>query len=193
MKNHNDASVNGAQLVADFQSAMINLISTEVSAQEAKHSEEVAMGQLNYFGGEGILNPRLIPSESNDGITRASIDAHIKKVQAEQIEHLSRIQLIEMKENNQKLYVGKRIEVKVIEPSKKPIESLWFDKYKGYSNGVLKTKIISGEIKEVWLEKNALLLIPNLISRTINPGRKFYVVYIINPTTIQPMVEINIR
>ncbi len=192
--NKNDGlPVTGAQLLADFQSTMFNLVTAEVSAHEAKKSEELAIGQLNYFGGDGVLNPRLIPSDSTDSISRASVDAHIKKVQAEQIKHLSRTQLTEMTQRNQKLYSGKRVEVHVIEAKQKPIESLWFDKYKGYSNGILKTKKIKGIIKEVLLEKNALLLKPSLLSRIINPKRKYYVVYAVSPDSLQPMVEFKIK
>lgn len=183
--------LDGAALTGLFEAAMINLAGTEISAAEARESEQLATNALGYFAQDGVLNPALIPTDANAEIARASVDAHIKKLQAEQYEALGQSQLADMQEQV-KAYVGKKLQITVLDRAKKPISSLWFNAQKGYSANEVDTAGIRGTIEEVWLEKNALLLKPRLSSRIFEPNRKNYIVYVIDPYTMKPMVDIRL-
>lgn len=182
----------GAQLVSYFQSVFFNLANMEVSRQEANASEQRAVSELQYFGGANVLNPKNIPVDSSAEIAKSSIDAHIKKVQAEQIEHLSKVQLESANDEASTQYVGRKVSVKIHNKESGIVESVWFNPNKGYTTCEVKTNAIKGRIKEILLDKNALVVEPSLTSRLIDPGRKFYVVYIINPHTFEPCVDIEV-
>lgn len=192
MPDTNNAIQSGAQLVADYQATMINLAGAEISAAEAAQSEQLATGALQYFNGGGVLNPSLIPSDSNAQIARASVDAHIKKIQAEQYKQMSQTQLTNMMRDTNRQYKKKPVTIRVLDPAKKPIESLWFNKQRGYSTATVNTKQLKAVIEEVWLDKNTLLVKPRLVSRVFEPNRKNYLIYIIDPETLQPMVELDL-
>ncbi len=192
MSTNVDAIREGAQLVADFQATMVNLAGAEISAAEAAQSEKLATGALQYFAGGGVLNPALIPTDSNTQIARASVDAHIKKIQAEQYRAMSRGQLADMTAQATAQFTGRKVTIRVLEREQNPIESVWLDPRRGYTNNAVNTGQLKAVIREVWLEKNALLLKPRLLLRTFEPKRKYYVAYIINPETLQPMVELEL-
>lgn len=182
----------GAQLISYFQSVFFNLANMEVSRQEATTSEQRAVSELQYFGGANVLNPKNIPVDSGAEIAKSSVDAHIKKVQAEQIEHLTNVQLEAAKNETSTQYVGRKVAIKIHNKELAMVESVWFSPNKGYTTSDVKTNGIKGRIKEVLLDKNALVVEPSLTARLIDPGRKFYVVYIINPDTFEPLVDIEV-
>jgi hypothetical protein len=182
----------GAQLVSYFQSVFLNLANMEVSRQEAHASEQRAVSELQYFGGANILNPRNIPVASSAEIAKSSVDAHIKKVQAEQIEHLSKVQLEAANTEASTQYVGRKVAIRIHDKEFGMVESVWFNPNKGYSTSQVKTNSIKGRIKEVLLEKNALIVEPTLSARIIDPGRKFFIVYIIDPNTFEPLLDMEV-
>lgn len=191
MSSDSDRALSGTELVAEFQAVMINEVGVSVSAAEAAQSEKLATDALRYFSQVDILNPTLIPSDSNNQIARASVDAHIKKIQAAQYESLGKEQLAQMQSNATR-YIHKPVTIRVLERSKKPIESVWFSKQKGYYTGVVNTNSLKGVIEEIWFDKNAILLKPRTVSRMFEPARKNYIVYVIDPATLQPMIEIEL-
>lgn len=182
----------GAQLVSYFQSVFFNLANMEVSRQEATISEQRAVSELQYFGGANVLNPKNIPVDSSAEIAKSSVDAHIKKVQAEQIEHLTNVQLEAAKSEVSTQFVGRKVAIKIHAKEYGIVESVWFSPSKGYTTSDVKTNGIKGRIKEVLLDKNALLIEPSLAARLIDSGRKFYVVYVIDPNTFEPRVDIEV-
>lgn len=182
----------GAKLVADFQATMVNLAGAEFSAQEARASEKRALQELEYLSSGTVLNPAYIPAESNQEIARSSIDAHIKKVQSEQIQQLTKAQLVVMSNDDKTQFVDRAVAVRPRTLDPTPIESIWLDKRRGYTKGSVKTTQLKGTIQDVLLSKNVLLVKPTWSSRFFNPARKLFIVYVIDPTSLQPLVELSI-
>lgn len=189
-KNQDNAL--GESLVADFQTVFLSGVAVATAKYEAERSEESAVNYLGSMSSSQILSPNAIPEYSQDAVARASLDAHVKKVQAQQMQKLNADQLNNLIAQDQKTFKGKKVLVEVLIPEKQPIESLWFDKYKGYKKGQLKTKKISGLIEDVLLDKNALILKPKLAKGLLNPGLKNYIVYITDVESLQPMVKLTI-
>lgn len=190
MDNQTQPVISGAQLVADFQAAFINATTATAAKAEAERSEIEVMQQLNGAANGGLLQPGNLNPDWQAGITRESVDAHIKKAQATQLDALNAVQLAQMTEADNHAYHGRRVTVRVQVPVDQPVEAVWFDKYTGYRNTPYKTKSISGTISEVLLDRNALVIKPTFARRTLIQNLKFFVVYVVHPATAQPMVEI---
>lgn len=180
----------GQQIIDDFKSAIIIRSTAEYAKEEAIRSESETIKGLDAISRGTYLNPSVVPEDIQEQITRASVDAHIKKVQANQINQNSKGQLMEMQINAEKNFKSKNVKITVLQREEKPIESIWLDpRSNQYYPGVLNTKGISGKIQEILLDRNSVMIKPNFLSRVSASNRKFFLVYIINPKTLEPMVK----
>lgn len=189
MKRDN-SSVNGWQLVADFQTAFISIVTSEIVQNEANNSEEDMLQQLSRLSGGGYLNPGNIDPERQYNMSRASLDAHIKKIQAQQVEVLKAEQVRNLIEDDEALYIGRKVQVDVLLGSKSPIDGLWFSTQTGYRSNTLNKKRIKGTVQELLLDKNVLIVKPHLVPKLLNSELESYIVYIIDPDTAEPMVNL---
>lgn len=192
MKHRSDDNgqpLTGQLLLADFQTAFVSTATVETAKYEAERSEGNLMDYLADVSSGGLLNPTTISDSSQTIITRASLDAHIKKVQAQQMEALGNTELQRLMEADQSLYRGHKIRVTALPRSPNAFASMWFDNQTGFRRGELKKGQVTGVIDNVLLDKNTLLLRPTRIMRLINPSLHYYVISVINPETLLPMVE----
>lgn len=188
---HSKATLSGQQLVADFQSAFIALATSQVAHQEAARSESELMQQLSYWSRGGYLQPGTIDGTGQADVSRASLDAHIKKMQAEQVEAMKNAHLDSLIQDNKLIYTGQKVTVDVVGASESPIDVLWFNPHSGYRSNPFPKKHVSGVITEVALDKNLLLVRPGKMTTIINPELQCYVVYVIHPATAEPMVSLS--
>ena len=180
----------GQELVEEFKNSLIMRSTAEYAKEEAVRSENETVNGLDAISRGTYLNPGVVPEDLQEQITRASVDAHIKKVQANQINQNSKGQLLEMQIEADKNYKSKNVKITVLQREEKPIESIWLDpRSNQYYPGVLNTKGISGKIEEILLDRNSVMIKPNFLSRVSASNRKFFLVYIINPKTLEPMVK----
>ena len=182
----------GALLLADFQTAFASATAADAAKHEAERSESELMGQLASVSGNRLLNPANIPLNGQYDIERVSLDAHIKKIQAQQIESMSGEQLASLMERANHTYRRKKVVARVLTPGTQPIESVWLNPQVGYQNHPTTKRSAAGTIEQVLLDQNALVIRPTWQQRVINSRLKHYVIYIINPETLQPMVELAI-
>ncbi len=187
-----EIKISGQKLVADYQSVMIDLATSEAASYEAERSESEMLSKLSTSSAGGYLNPSNINQSIGENIARVSLDTHVKKVQAEQIKSISTAQVQEILAEDKKVYLGKKVHITSLDRSYSPFESLWFDPQNGYRTYDFKKPSISGKIEEILIEKNALVLKPNFMRRIFVSDLKFFVAYIINPTTLEPTVSIEI-
>jgi hypothetical protein len=190
MNSKDKPMLSGQALINDYLTVLVSVATVEHANYQAQHSEESALDYLNNAASGSFLDPSNIPTDSQSTITRASLDAHIKKAQALQIESASAVQVAAILEQDQKDYKGKKVRVDVLNKNKKPVENLWFDKYKGYQKGNYNRSSVSGYIENVYLDKNVLILKPTRTSRLVTPNLQNLIVYIINPDDLSPLVEI---
>ena len=184
----------GTDLVEQFKNALILRSTVQYAKEEAERSEQETVQGLDVISRGTYLNPSVVPVDLQNQLTRASVDAHIKKVQANQIDQSSRQQMAELQENANKKYVGRKVIVTILNGLEKPVESIWLNPNSGqYYNGVLNTKSVTGTIEELMLEKNALLLKPHFWSRVGAKNRKYFLVYVISPDTLEAFVKFDIR
>ncbi len=182
--------ISGAQLVEDFKSAIIVRVTAEVATQEAARSENELLSNLAASSGGGYLNPANMSESAGDMAARASLDAHIKKIQAEQIKSLSELKTQEILSEDKKSYIGRKVRITSLDNNFQPFDILWFDNKHGYRSNPFKKKSIEGTIEDIWIEKNALLIKPKLLRRLASSDLKNFIAYVINPATLEPAVEI---
>lgn len=188
----NNSTVTGQQLVADYQSALISIATSNAADFEAKRSESELLDNLNSMSNGNYLNPVNIDQNFGENVARASLDTHIKKIQAEQIKTMSNTQLIETLSNDEKDFKGKRVKILSLNKDFQPFEALWFNDQTGYNPSIYKKKAIEGKIEELLIEKNALIIKPKILSRILVNDLKFFIVYVINPNTLEPAVSIEL-
>jgi hypothetical protein len=190
MRRHSTSPYSGKQLVADFQTAFVSIATTEAAQYEAERSENDLMDYFASLQNGTYLNPSVITNSSGFGVAKASVDAHIKKVQAQQLMSMNAQQLQSLIEQDKSNYRGRKVRVTVTSSVYTPITSVWFDARNGYRHNQTKKQVVAGTIREVLLDKNMLVLQPTRGSRLLNSGLQNYAIYIIDPETFAPMVEI---
>ncbi len=187
--------LNGEQLVSDFLAAMTNRAAAETAQVIAEQTEKDTLQTLAVTGTApgGYLSPGSIPQPFQQDLVRSSLDAHVKKVQAEQVRALAANQLTQMQIQNEAVYLNRRAQITVLDASTQPIESYWLNEQTGQESiGVIKKPTIKGFVRTISLERNLLILEPTLSARLLNPARKYFLVYVINPQTLTPAVKINL-
>lgn len=192
MQNDTPQPVSGQLLVADYQTAFLALVTAIAAKSEAERSENDLVSQLRYMSGGAYLSPGHMNPELQTDVTRGSLDAHIKKVQAEQLDMASTQQVEALSEQDKHTYVKRRVRITVLSPKETPIDSVWFSPRTGYRHSTTKRTAVSGTIEEVRLDENVLLVQPSFVTRLMYRELKYYAVYVINPETLEPMVSISL-
>lgn len=186
-----DLVVTGDTLVAEFLAALTNLTAVETAKFAANQSEQDAIMNIASATTGLYVNPEDIPAGAQENMVKASVDAHIKKVQAAQLASFSTSQLGQMELDAKDRYVGKKVVVEILQPEVQPIESYWFNNKTGeYTVGNIKSSSIKGIIEDLSLAQNTLLLRPTMGSRLLLPARKQYAVFVVNPMDLTPAVRI---
>ncbi len=192
MKKDPQLTVSGDLLVADFQSAFAALATAEYAASEAQRTENSVVSELHSLGGQSYLNPGSISPVRQNDIGRASLNAHVMKVQAAQLQQLSQEQLQTLQIQISTSYTGHRVRITALQGNESPFDTVWFNDQSGYRSSRYKKSVVMGTITEVDLAKNLLIIKPKLFPRLINREFTAYFVYVIDPTNLQPAVKIDL-
>jgi hypothetical protein len=179
----------GQLLLADFQNVFVSTATAEAARFEAQKSESDLMNHLNTISRGSYLQPGTIGQDLQTDVARASLDAHIKKVQAEQLDSMTAEQTQNLIAADRNAYRGQKVTVKTIVSGLSPIELVLFDERNGYRSNTSRRKTVSGTIEEVLLDKNMLILKPSWRARVMNSGLQNYLIYVIDPDTLNPMIE----
>jgi hypothetical protein len=188
MRHTASTSLSGQQLVADFQNVCISQATIEAAQYEATRSEDELNYALSSLAGDNYLSPSAMSVDARDNVTRASVDAHLKKFQAQQLMSMSVQQLQALVENDQAAYKGRKAQITVLPGMQEVIFSIWFNQQTGYRNSITKKTKLTGTIETVLLDQNLLVIRPRLLPRLLNSELQQYAVRIINPASLQPMV-----
>jgi hypothetical protein len=187
--------ISGDLLVADFNTAVANIITMDVAQAEALRSEASVTAALSYTAATNgaFLQPQNISPAMAESIAKNSVDAHIKKAQASQIQQFTTAQVAQLQQEDLTKYKGRKVRVTRLNNNPDVFIPLWADKYTGQlRNGQLKGRIVTGTVDDLSFEQNVLVLKPLLAARTILPGREFIVVHVIDLTTLAPAVKIDL-
>jgi hypothetical protein len=184
--------VNGLQLISDFQTALISIATSQVAKSEAERSENAMIEHLRTMSGGYYLQPGALTSDNKDAVTHASLDAHIKKVQAEQIQRLNAEQLANLHAKTRADFLNRKVNIRVLDSASLPVESVWFDPVGGYRNSVNKRRSFQGVIEDILLDRNAIVIKPTGVTHLFNQNLQAFIVYVIDPNSFQPTIELTV-
>jgi len=190
--NKNKTSLNRISLIDEFHSAITNIATMNTAKAIAEYSEQdtlQVLQQMNTSNGV-YLTPNDIPDEVKDQLTKTSLDAHLKRVQSEQITRTAIEQVINREEHVKKQYLGKRLTLHAVDTSFEPFESAWVNTTSGnLSISSIKNRIVKGTVEDISFEKNLIILKPSYFSNLLTPRRKYYLIHVINTKTLAPAVS----
>lgn len=187
----------GSELVSDFVSAMTNLTTVHNARSIAEQTEQHALQTVSYAGNSlqaaaQMQSPSGLTPDLQAEMVRSSVDAHVQKVQAEQITAYTEQQLTEMETADKQKYIGKKIKITILDPKFQPVETFWLNNRTGqYDRGYIKFKTVSGIITDMSLRENRIMIKSTRSGQLFMPARKFMVVYIVNPQTLTPAVSVS--
>ncbi len=192
----NSTTLSGKLLLSDFQSAIANLVTMETAKYAAEQSEQATMQTLEFVSAQNnslYLTPRDIPRLSQEALVKSSLDAHIKKIQAQQITTYTLAQITQMETDDKQKYIGKKLRINILDQEIGAVQSYWYDDRTGQSSqGEVKASVIKGTLQDMSFNKNLLIIKPLLSSRLLLSARKYFLVSVINPQTLAPIIDINL-
>lgn len=189
MKHHAQSKRTGQQLVADYQTVMVSSSAIDAAAYEAERSENELMQYLASTSSGNYLQPGDLGNPDESSIGRVSLDAHVKRVQAQQLQALNHEQMRQLLAQDKQDFIGRQVVIEQLDPSRKCIELLWFDTQNGYRSNPTNKRRIYGIVEDVLLDKNILLVKPRLRNRLLTSNLQGYIVYVIDPVSAQPLVS----
>jgi hypothetical protein len=189
---HARQPLSGQALVADYQTVFVSTATIEAASYEATRSENELVQQLERISAGTYLNPGALAATDQDAMTRASLDAHIKKVQAQQLHAMNAAQMQQLIEQDRSLYKGRKVHITVRQAASQPVDIVWFDQQNGYRTSPARKKTIVGTVEDVLLDRNLLILRPALGPRLMNSRLQNYLVYIIDPQTFSALIDITV-
>ncbi len=181
-----------ASLIEEFRSEVTNLVTMYSAEATAGMSESNTLRTLEELhAGNGLyLTPEDIPEEMRERLTRDSLDAHLQRVQSEQIAAAAQQAVYGREDELKKKYIGRKHVFLLEDASFQPFESVWLVQNSNeLSASVIKARRVSGIIEDLSFEKNLVVLRPTYFSRLFTPRRKYFLVHVINTSTLTAAVS----
>ena len=193
MNNSNLAKPKNPDLIQSYINALTNLVSMDRAKYAAKQSEQDLMQGLGSLGvSNGIyLTSDDIPAEFGDKVVRDSVNAHLVKIQSEQISQATIAEVSRAELEANKLYIGKKIQITIDDRESDVVDAVYLDSNSSnYRVSKYNAKKIKGTIEEISFKNNLLVIKPTLAARLIVPSRVFIHVYVINLDLMKPNISI---
>ncbi len=195
MKEDISKQPKGSDLIQKYINALTTLITTERAKIAAEQTENRFLGQMESLGARNgvYLTPDEIPAEQGEHLLKESFNAHLTKVQSEQIISKSESEVARLQEQARKEYIDKRVTIEVLENGSKPLDAVYLDKRSGqYRISEYTAKKFKGTIQDISFENNLLVIKPSLAARTLTPNRVFIQVYVLDLETMTPNVAVDV-
>ncbi len=191
----NQLSNSDAGLIADFQTALMTLSTIEGAKAQATQAELTTLQQFAVFRqtNQPYVLPQDVPLAEHEKLTRASLDAHLQKVQSEQIEQYGADRIASIRAMANATYQGKKVRVRVLYNEIQPLHNCWRDKLTGQLYFAKNQSMsITGTLQEINLLENYIRLAPTLGRKFVNQTLEYYLVEILEPASLHPMVAITL-
>src|SRR4051812_39928178 len=113
----NEIVRSGELLIEQFRSALITRATVSEAKQLATQTEQQTLQHLAAIPSANVfVTPQDIPPEMKDEITRSSVDAHLQKVQSEQMAAHGTVYLKQIETETLQQYKGRSVRIKVSAP-----------------------------------------------------------------------------
>ena len=186
-------ATNPMNLADYFVSAQRILLAVILSKEQANYTDKTAVENFHSVKKGHFLNPGDIPEDLQTQLAQHSVSAHIQRAQAEQVNIAGSQELEAISLEARSGYINKKVVVTAKNRSTKPILSYWLDKQTGnYSAGRRHPGKIKGKVAEIKLEANLLIIKPTIAKKIFYRSLWRYVVYVVDPSNLEPNVEISL-
>lgn len=184
----------GELLIEQFRSAMMTLATVDQAKHIAKQSEQETLSSLASLPSQNsYVTPNDIPTELEAAVAQSSLNAHLQKVQSEQMAVQGSAFVSQMEADVLKTYKGRKVRVSVLEPKLEPVEAYGYDGQSGhYYLTKARPRSFSGVIEDVRLDSNMLVLRPSMLKQLFSGKIAYYIVFAINPQTLQPLIRLSL-
>lgn len=186
----------GENLVQLFVNSLTNLTSMYKAKHIAESKETDLYSSLNSINpNNGVfISSEDISPDISDQFVKQSVDAHLSKVQSEQISHATLNEIKFLESETKYTYIGRRVIIKILDKNSDVVDAVMFDKSTNqYRVSKYNSKIIKGKIQDISFENNLLIIKPSFIARSIVPNRVFIHIYVLNLEEMKPSISIQIK
>jgi hypothetical protein len=187
--NYKNADIN--QLIQSYINALTNIVSMERAKYAANVSEQTVLNELNNLDKSNGLYVRAddISQEIGQRVLKESVNAHLTKVQSEQIVSTAQAEVTRLEEETKKEFLGKKVQISIKDKKLDVVDQVLIDKSSGqYRVSKFTAKSIKGTIENISYADNLLVIKPAIISRMIVPNRVLVHVYVINLENMTPNI-----
>ena len=194
MKTSEVSTVNNplSQLFLDSVTSIVMMQRAKLVAE--KSEAESISNLANLSAGNGAyITTNDIPKEVGEKFVKDSANAHLSKIQSEQISGATN-SLIEQNETEaKKKYIGKNIYVSRIDTGADVFDAVLVDKNTGqYRVSKYNGKNVRGKIKDISLANNLIVIKPTLSARILTPNRLAINAYVVDPVELKLSVNIDL-
>jgi len=192
MKNRN-SSPTATELIQAYVSGVGNIITmnrAKISADQTEAKLYDRLGNLGASNGVYITSSD-IPLEAGEQFVKDSVNAHLSKIQAQQISNATIDEVATLEQATKKRFIGRKVTIS--RPSKNidVIDAVMVDSKTGeYRTSKSTAKKVSGYIQDVSFENNLLILKPTFIASKLTPNRLAYQIYMLEIPTLSANVAI---
>jgi hypothetical protein len=165
--------------------------------EQAKYAAEISeqtilQGLNNLEKNNGLyLTPDDISSDIGERVVKDSVNAHLAKVQSNQIVQAAQNEVTRLEDETKKIYIGKKVTITVLDPKSDVVDAVMLDKKTNeYRISKYNAKKIKGTIENVSFHDNLLVIKPTLTAQFIVPNRILIHIYVINLEAMTPDIKI---
>jgi hypothetical protein len=190
---NNDTQAN--ELIQSYINALANLVAMERAKNVAIESEAGVLSNLSNLGASNgvFTTPDDIPQNMAENVVKASVNAHLTRVQSQQIAQAAHYEITQSEANIKNTYLSKKIMVQLKDKNADIVDAVLVDNQTGeYRVTKYNATKIKGTIQDVSLENNLLVIKPTKMASLITPNRIFIHVYVIDMQTMTPNISLEI-
>lgn len=177
----------------------INAISNIVTMQTANflaedYEKEIVnnLGSLNTRNGVFITTSD-IPDGRAEKFVKDSVNAHLAKVQSNQIKSVTVQEIERLKTDTLRRFKGKKINIIKINSKSDIFDAVYLDSETGgYRISKYTAKSIKGTVEDISYEDNLLVIKPSYFSRILAPNRILIHVYVLDIQTMEPNINVKV-
>lgn len=196
MSNDKNLTKPSYPLVQLYIDALTNIITSMRAKNAANLSEEELLQNLRSLGTRNgvYMTPDQIPQDQVDGFVKESVNAHLTKVQSQQLEQTTSGIVSQSEQEAKTKYVGRKVVVTKINTKSDVFDAVYADQqYQGgFRISKYTGKQVKGKIRDIVFDKNLLVVEPSFLAKKLTPNRLFIHAYVVNLDDMTPDVTISV-
>jgi hypothetical protein len=191
MNNVDTTELSKNGLIDSYIDAIRNILTMQNATYIAENYEKNVVNDLNNLGARNgvYITKEDIPNDRGEQFVKDSVNAHLSKIQSEQIKNATNIEIDRIKSLALQNYKGKKITINKIDPKLDVFDAVYIDSQTGnYRVSKFTSKSVKGTVEDINYNNNLLVIKPSYLYRKLVPNRILIHVYVLDIDTLQPNV-----